>query len=192
VSTAHAEEAYGRFQLTFYWVADEKDAPGRGNALIYDSSCAVLGVTTLAFLRSLALEGTGALVDGRTLNFDARCACGWVGVPCFREVDERWGFGVDGRRLRPFRSVASDPGVVPTGTVLYIPDLDGVEVPGEPPWGGFVHDGCVVADDRGSAIGGAQLDFFVGQKDLYKILDKRLHRPVVWVYGGDGRCPARP
>lgn len=192
LSRAYGEEAYGSFQFTFYWVAHEREARGTPDAYIYDASCGVLGKTTLAFLRSLALEGTGELEDGRTLNFDARCACGWAGVPCFREIAERWGIGVEGRRLRPFRSVASDPAVVPTGTVLYIPDLDGVDMPGEPPWGGFVHDGCVVADDRGSAIGGAQLDFFVGRRDLYKLLDKRLHRPAVRVYGGDQRCRAAP
>lgn len=185
------EEPYGRFQFTFYWVAAEREARGKPDAYIaniYDQTCAILGRTTLAFLRNLALEGTGELDDGRVLNFDARCACGWVGVPCFREITDRWGIGVEGRRLRPFRSVASDPGVVPTGTVLYIPDLDGLEMPGEAPWGGFVHDGCVVADDRGSAIGGAQLDFFVGRKDFYKEIDKRLHRPMVGVYGGDEHC----
>ena len=190
--TAYADQAYGRFQLTFYWVADERDAPGTMNAYLYDATCAVLGVTTMRFLRSLALEGTGLLTDGRRLNFDARCVCGYFGVPCFREVtSDIWGLGVEGRHLRPFRSVASDPAVVPTGTVLYIPDLDGVEMPGEPPWGGFVHDGCVVADDRGGAIGGMQLDFFVGRKDVYKVVDKRLRRPEVWVYDGAEHCGER-
>ena len=36
-------------------------------------------------------------------------------------------------------------------------------MPGRAPWGGYVHDGCVVADDTGGGIDGHQLDLFVGR-----------------------------
>ena len=38
---------------------------------------------------------------------------------------------------------------------------------GRSPWGGFVHDGCVVADDTGGGIDGNQLDLFVGRRGYY-------------------------
>lgn len=40
-------------------------------------------------------------------------------------------------------------------------------MPGRSPWGGFVHDGCVIADDTGGGIDGNQLDLFVGRRGYY-------------------------
>ena len=40
-------------------------------------------------------------------------------------------------------------------------------MPGRPPWGGYVHDGCVVADDTGGHIDGNRLDLFVGRKGYF-------------------------
>jgi len=37
-------------------------------------------------------------------------------------------------------------------------------MPGRAPYGGWKHDGCVVADDTGGGIRGKQLDLFVGRK----------------------------
>ncbi len=107
----------------------------------------------------------------------------------FREElpdDEReFGIGVEVRGLTPFRSVAVDDRVIPIGTHIYVPDLDGVVMPGVPPWGGFVHDGCLVADDRGSAIGDQHLDFFVAAKVFYiSSLDARVLRRG----SGQGLC----
>ncbi len=181
----------GRFQLTFYWVAEEREAPAPPQTFVFDSRCLPVASVSLRFLRQLAMEGTGLLTDGRLLNFEGRCVCSWEGVACFKEVvDERqWGIGVDDRALVPFRSVAVDNAVIPTGARLYVPDLEGLAMPGAPPWGGFVHDGCLVADDRGGAIDGLKLDFFVGQRALYKLVDRDLHRPTVRVYDGGSRCP---
>src|SRR5262249_45940526 len=181
----------GRFQLTFYWVADERDTPGRPETFVYDSLCLPVASVSLKFLRQLALEGTGLLTDGRLINFEARCLCSWEGVACFREVvdERRWGVGVDDRALVPFRSVAVDNEVIATGTRLYVPDLDGLIMPGAAPWGGFVHDGCLVADDRGSAIGGQHLDFFVGTRAHYRAVDRDLRQPTVRVYDGGAKGP---
>jgi hypothetical protein len=41
-------------------------------------------------------------------------------------------------------------------------------MPGRAPWGGYVHDGCVVADDTGGGIDGHQLDLFVGKKAWFQ------------------------
>src|SRR5262249_49056806 len=145
---------------------------------------------SLRFLRQLAMEGTGLLTDGRLLNFDARCVCSWEGVACFKEVTDgrTWGIGVDDRALVPFRSVAVDNEVIATGARIYVPDLDGLVMPGERPWGGFVHDGCLVADDRGSAINGQHLDFFVAEKAFWKLIDRDLRARSVRVYDGGARC----
>ncbi len=64
--------------------------------------------------------------------------------------------------LLAWRTIATDPKVIPTGTVLYVPDLRG-----RPFWMGgdlYTHDGYVVADDRGGAIRGRHIDFFVGEQ----------------------------
>jgi 3D (Asp-Asp-Asp) domain-containing protein len=181
----------GRYVMTFYWVAEEAETRGRPRVIVTDSLCLPVATVSVPFLRQLAMEGTGLLTDGRLLNFEARCACGFAGVPCFMEVidDRRWGIGVDDRRLVPFRSVAVDNALIATGTRLYVADLDGLAMPGDPPWGGFVHDGCVLADDRGSAIKGAKLDFFVGRKRHYRELDRLFRRGQVRVYEGGARCP---
>jgi 3D (Asp-Asp-Asp) domain-containing protein len=181
----------GRFAFTFYWIAEERDTPARPQTWIFDSRCLPVAAVSLRYLRELATEGTGLLGDGRLVNFEDRCICSWEGVACFREVrdERRWGIGVDDRPLVPFRSVAVDNAVIATGSRLYVPDLDGLVMPGAPPWGGFVHDGCVTADDRGSAIGGQHLDFFVAERGFFKLVDRDLHQKTVRVYDGGGRCP---
>jgi 3D (Asp-Asp-Asp) domain-containing protein len=183
----------GRYAMTFYWVAEESETKAPPNMWVYDSMCLPVAAISVSFLSRLAMEGTGVLTDGRLINFQDRCACSWSGTACFKEVtDERdWGIGVDDRALAPFRSVAVDNALIATGTRLYIPDLDGLVMPGEAPWGGFVHDGCVVADDRGSAIDGPHLDFFVGWKRNFRQIDKLIDRRGVRVYEAGARCASR-
>jgi 3D (Asp-Asp-Asp) domain-containing protein len=185
--------AIGRFLFTFYWEAEETDFADPSSTFLYDRSCVPLAAVSLAYLKSLAMEGTGRLVDGRLVNFESRCLCGWANVPCFQEIaddDPRsFGIGVEGRGLSPFRSVAVDQSVIPIGTKLYVPDLDGLIMPGEPPWGGFVHDGCLVADDRGSAIDDLQLDFYSVKRNYYREIDRALNRKKVSVFEAGDRCP---
>lgn len=63
------------------------------------------------------------------------------------------------RPLMPYRTVAVDPKRFRMGQVLFIPDLRGEAfwLEGEL----FVHDGYVVAGDRGGAIKGDHIDMFV-------------------------------
>ena len=72
-----------------------------------------------------------------------------------------FGLGVDGYRLVPFRTVATDPNVVPTGTVLFIPGLRG-KLLHLPDGGTAYHNGYVFAADKGGSITGNHIDFFTG------------------------------
>lgn len=179
----------GKFQLTYYWVSDEgswikKTKKTRRNRWIYTKTCERLAKVNKLYAKQLSLEGTGLLADGRLINVSGSCKC--ARSPCFFVVDDRhrWGMGVNHRPLSPFRSVAVDSSVISIGAVLYLPDLDGVRVPGRTPWGGFIHDGCVVADDRGGNVIGKRLDLFMARRKYYKEVHGQ-HR-FSWVAVKDG------
>ena len=63
-------------------------------------------------------------------------------------------------------------------------------MPGDAPWGGFVHDGCAVAGDTGSASVGMHVDFFAGLETAYAALDGQLVLTNVTVHDGGARCPS--
>jgi 3D (Asp-Asp-Asp) domain-containing protein len=180
----------GSFKLTYYWVTAEDDFTAAADTQLFDSSCALLDTVPAAFADSLDTEGTGRLVDGRVINTTGPCNCGRS--PCYDPVDTQhpWGTGVQNRALIPFRTIAVDPKVIPYGTPLYIEELDGVVMPGDSPWGGFVHDGCVIAGDTGGAIIGTHIDFFSGLKSGYTALDAKLALKTVTIHDGGARCPA--
>jgi 3D (Asp-Asp-Asp) domain-containing protein len=180
----------GTFDFTFYYVTHEEDfarrlekkrkkklaaandndeahlvsiAPAQATVTIYEGkTCRPLADVTRAFAGQLALQGTGKLKDGRTLNVWGNCGCGYS--PCFKMTETKWGTAGTGRGLQPFRTVAVDRNRIKLGSLLYVPQLEGKTMPGRAPWGGFVHDGCVVADDTGGGIKGNQLDLFVGRR----------------------------
>jgi 3D (Asp-Asp-Asp) domain-containing protein len=127
--------------------------------------CEEIAEVSPEFASQLQLQGTGKLHDGRVLNIAGRCECGHT--PCFHVTPTQWGTAGTGKPLQPFRTVAVDPKVVKLGSLLYVPLLEGRTMPGRAPWGGYVHDGCVVADDVGGGIDGNQLDLFVGRKAYF-------------------------
>jgi 3D (Asp-Asp-Asp) domain-containing protein len=179
----------GEFRITFYWMAMERqddDAQAR-EVVLLDRACEPLAEVTRDFAARLALEGTGRLSDGRIINVAGACdcesACYYLPRP-----HKRWGVGVARRPLAPFRSVAVDPRHVAIGQLLYVPELDGLTMPGRRPYGGFVHDGCVIADDRGGNIVGQQLDFFTGRRAYYNALYRRHRLSTVNVHDGSGLC----
>jgi 3D (Asp-Asp-Asp) domain-containing protein len=168
----------GPFEITFYYVIGEeevaKKTPANDNhstdlasiaetevSTLYDSKCEPIAQVQPEFASALALQGTGKLRDGRVLNIWGGCAC--PHTPCFQVTSAQWGTAGSGKPLQPFRTVAVDPKVIKVGSWLYVPLLEGRTMPGRAPWGGFVHDGCVVADDTGGGIDGHQLDLFVGR-----------------------------
>jgi 3D (Asp-Asp-Asp) domain-containing protein len=179
----------GAFMLTYYWVTSEVDFSGALDTPLYDRSCAVLATVSSAFARALGVEGTGRLADGRVVNVDGACTC--ASPTCYVEVDAAhpFGYGVGGRALVPFRSIAVDKSVIAYGSHLYIPELDGVTMPSGPGHTGFVHDGCVSADDTGGGIIGRHVDFFSAEKAAYLTLDGALRLNQVTVRTGGTRCP---
>lgn len=178
----------GSFQLTYYWVSDESDHPGGSNETLYDPDCNALATVSADFADALTLEGTGRLNDGRVLNYWNTCGC--PNSPCFFEVDEDhpWGFGVENRALQPFRSLAVDTDVLNIGDWVYVAEFDGLMMPGDSPWGGFVHDGCVIADDIGGGINGQHIDFFSGLRSFYTNLDGTLGITQVTLHAPGDRC----
>ena len=179
----------GSFQLTYYWVTTEEEFTGTKDTNLYDKSCKLLATVTAKFAASLKLEGTGRLSDGRILNWDGTCSC--PTSPCYLVADAQhpWGYGVQGKALVPFRSFAVDKNEIPYGSKVYVPELDGVKVPGDSPWGGFTHDGCFSADDTGGAIIGKHVDWFVALKQHYTTLDGQLGSTSITVHQGGARCP---
>ncbi len=214
--------ALGDFQMTFYYLIAEQEVPSRrhkkaeaselgddGETLaaiapsapdpqddrvtIYEAkSCASLAEVSRRYAAELLLQGSGQLNDGRVLNVWGNCSC--PRSPCFQVATDRskWGLAGTGRALSPFRTVAVDPKVVPLGTLLYIPELDGLRMPGREPIGGFIHDGCVVADDTGGGVKGKQVDLFVGRKAYWQGLARRGGSHAwarhITVYPGAGKC----
>lgn len=136
---------------------------------LYDGSgCAPVAEVSRGFAAELRMQGTGRLRDGRILNIWGDCAC--ERSPCFHVTGRQWGNAGNGRPLQPFRTVAVDPKLIRMGSLLYVEALDGRRMPGKAPWGGFVHDGCVAADDTGGGIDGHQIDLFVGRRAYYRAL----------------------
>jgi 3D (Asp-Asp-Asp) domain-containing protein len=182
--------ALGSFQLTYYWITDEADYTGVPDTTVYDASCNVLATVAADFWDSMRLEGTARLIDDRVVNYWGSCNC--PRSPCFFEVDadHPWGYGSMSRALVPFRSVAVDRDVLAIGESLYAPALDGLLVPGEPPWGDFIHDGCLTADDTGGGITGMHIDFFVALRSAYLDINGELGLSDVELYQGGDRCPA--
>lgn len=183
----------GNFNITFYYVVGEEDvkpklpdvavandnaqaelaaiAPTEHVTLYEPRSCNPIADVTPEFESQVILQGTGKLRDGRVVNIWGACSC--PNKPCFKVTASQWGTGGSGKPLEPFRTVAVDRKVVKLGSLLYIPILEGQTMPGRPPWGGYVHDGCVVADDTGGGIDGHQLDLFVGRKSYYAAMSWR-------------------
>jgi 3D (Asp-Asp-Asp) domain-containing protein len=179
----------GTFQLTYYWLAEPRGSKlAKTETLFHRKGCKTVATVSPTFARRLRVEGGGRLSDGRVVSTSGTCDC--PSSPCYFEPGKhkRWGVGVGKRALSPFRSVAVDPTTVSIGTMLYIPALDGLSMPGAKPWGGFVHDGCVIADDRGGSVRGRQLDFFMAQRRHYTAFDNRHHLKKVTVLDGAKHC----
>jgi 3D (Asp-Asp-Asp) domain-containing protein len=211
----------GQFTITFYYVIGEDEIPeapvaandnrsgttggtgtGDGEAELASitpdqvtlyaggGKCEPIAEVSKEFAQQVAVQGTGKLRDGRVVNIWGACNCGHS--PCFKVTPAQWGMAGSGKPLQPFRTVAVDPKVVKLGSLLYVPLLEGRTMPGRQPWGGYVHDGCVIADDTGGHIAGQRLDLFVGRKAYFLGLSGSQGRHAwarhVPVFDGTGIC----
>ena len=179
-------ERLGRYRLTYYHIA-RQDPKDRSRAVpLRDRRGKVLARVSRKFARRVLLQGTGRLADGRLINVAGGCR---KSRRCYHILDEdiEHGIGARDQELRPFRSVAAPPHIR-FGTVLYIPELDGLPVPGGLANGSYVHDGCVVADDRGGGIKGRQLDLFTADSQRYRLFHRKNKIVRVTVHRGGERC----
>lgn len=145
----------GKALMTFYWIIDEADSRyrhARKNATLRDIHGKVLAETSARFKRDLTMEGTGWLLDGRTVMFEKKVG----GDSRFRITRAQYGLGSLGCPLVPYRTIAVDSRFVKRGSTLYIPQLKGARLPD-----GTEHDGMFVATDRGH-FRGKHIDVFIG------------------------------
>jgi 3D (Asp-Asp-Asp) domain-containing protein len=169
----------GTFVHTFYWMEFEADYPGAPDTPLAGRDCQPLATVSKAFADRVCVEGTGRLTSGALLNLSGPCACGYpcpdTGVSvCFFSAPEKsahWGYGSNGNPLVPLRSLAIAGDVLPRGTVLYIPEWNGVKMPEADGIGGFEHDGCFRIDDIGYGIEGTHYDLYTGTSNLWQELE---------------------
>jgi 3D (Asp-Asp-Asp) domain-containing protein len=191
----------GRFVHTFYWMEFESDYPGRADTELAGSDCHALATVPEAFADRICVEGSGRLASGALLNLSGECDCGTAcpetgASVCFFPIAETralWGYGSAGNPLVPLRSLAIEQSVVPHGTVLYIPEWDGLAIPASPHGiGGFVHDGCFKVDDVGYGVEGRHYDFYAGTSALWMALEQLMPTASsTTVYRDPARCAGK-
>ncbi len=154
----------GDLKPTFYWVALEtRDGQPRNNALM-DVNGRVIANVSSKFLKELRMEGTGRMLDGRIINFHVRVdnQIRWRFCP----PSAPYGYGLEDYILKPFRSVAVDPEVIPIPSRVYIPAAKGTKLPD-----GTIHDGFFEAIDIGQAIQNHRIDMFTAMGDQSAVFE---------------------
>jgi 3D (Asp-Asp-Asp) domain-containing protein len=149
---------------------------GYGKVPLRDTDGEELGpnITLEQWCRS-ALEGSVRILyeDGRTktFNYDGSnelfendCSAFYpfkLGKSKFKLAKNAYGHGAGLYNLKPFRTVATDPNVIPTGTILYIPAARGAKILLDD--GKYIiHDGYFFAGDVGGAVKLDHIDVFIG------------------------------
>lgn len=182
-----------RFRNTYYDFP--KEDTGAKDTPIYDATCKVITQVTRDFHDRVCVQGSGRLSTGETVSFAKRnCDCAEV-CPrtdqkiCFERLDPArfpTGRGALGKPITPLRSIAVDSSVIPLGTVVFIPEFKGLDVPG-----GGKHDGCFIAEDRGLKVIGRQIDIFTGDPSITTLVNAKVpSNKGVRVYPNDPRCRA--
>ncbi|MEC9441395.1 MAG: 3D domain-containing protein [Myxococcota bacterium] len=165
----------GTYWITYYYKSTEASHSGADNTPIYDSSCNVIKQVPSSFASSACIEGSGKLEDGRVINYKQSCSCSNNPCSfCWEVVDSNqfpWGKGNRNNPLVPLRSLAVDTRIVSNGTLIYLQEFDGVDIPRVGELGGFKHDGCFRADDVGGAIVGDHFDVFAGTEEMHQALE---------------------
>jgi 3D (Asp-Asp-Asp) domain-containing protein len=168
----------GTFRNTYYDFPTEAEHSGPAISLM-SSSCQPIAKVPRGFYEAVCVQGSGSLKAGGTVSFSKRdCACAEV-CPrtgqkiCFDALDKAafpWGRGAAGTAITPLRTIAADTSVLPMGTVVYIPELDGAPR-GET---GETVDGCFVVEDRGLRVKGEHVDVFTGHSAQTAMLNERV------------------
>ncbi len=168
----------GTFRNTYYDFPTEAEHTGPAVSLM-NASCQPIAKVPRGFYEAVCVQGSGSLKAGGTVSFSKRdCACAEV-CPrtgqkiCFDALDKAafpWGRGAAGSAITPMRTIAADTAVLPMGTVVYIPELDGASR-GE---GGDTLDGCFVVEDRGLRVKGEHVDIFTGHSAQTALLNERV------------------
>ncbi|MDD4975524.1 MAG: 3D domain-containing protein [Bacteriovorax sp.] len=159
---------------TTYYLPEFVD--GSGEVALRDNSGNELGpkLTLQEWCRS-ALEGSVRIVfktaEFKTYNFDSNSGlfsndCSEfstlnIGNTKFRIANGTFGDGDGKYKLVPYRTIATDPLSIPTGTVLYIPKAQGAKIllkNGQT----IIHDGYFFAGDLGGLIKLKHIDVFLG------------------------------
>jgi len=167
----------GTFRNTYYDFPNESAFDGATTSLM-NASCQPIATVPKAFYDAVCVQGSGSLARGGTVSFAKRdCACAEV-CPrtgqkiCFDALDRAsypWGRGAAGTPITPLRSIAADTSVLPMGTVLYIPELDGAARSDGTP-----ADGCFVVEDRGLKVEGSHVDIFTGDPRETAMLNRKV------------------
>ena len=168
----------GTFRNTYYDFPRETDHSGAAISLM-NATCQPIAQVPRSFYEAVCVQGSGTLKRGGTVSFSKRdCACAEV-CPrtgqriCFDALDATafpWGRGAAGTPITPMRTLAADTSVLPMGTVVYIPELDGA--PRDE--AGDVHDGCFVVEDRGLRVKGEHVDIFTGFAANTALMNERV------------------
>lgn len=163
----------GTFRNTYYDFPAEGDYKGETVAL-KDAQCRTIKNVPKDFHDKVCVQGSGTLLDGQTVSFNRRdCECA-AECPrtkqriCFDALSSTkypWGRGATGGPITPLLTIATDTAVIPFGTSVYIPEYEGMPTDGE----GTRHDGCFIAQDRGSKVKGKHVDVFAGQEAVTKV-----------------------
>lgn len=160
----------GVFRNTYYNFPDERDYQGGDDAQVMSGACSTIATVPRGFFEAVCVQGSGRLRSGQTISFarrDCECAdlCPRSGQKiCFEPLDRAsfpWGRGAMGTAITPLRTVAVDSAVIPLGTPIYIPEFDGLPLDEEQ---SGVHDGCFIAQDRGTRVVGEHVDVFTGRE----------------------------
>lgn len=182
-----------RFRNTYYDFPREDT--GTKDTAIFDATCKLITNVTREFHDRVCVQGSGRLSTGETVSFAKRnCECAET-CPrtsqkiCFERLDPArfpTGRGALGKPITPLRSIAVDSSVIPLGTVVFIPEFKGLELPG-----GGKHDGCFIAEDRGLKVVGRQIDIFTGDPTITTHVNGKVpSNKGVRVYPNDPRCRA--
>ncbi len=168
----------GTFRNTYYDFPREADHSGAAVALM-NATCQPIAQVPRSFYEAVCVQGSGTLKRGGTVSFSKRdCACAEI-CPrtgqriCFDALDAAafpWGRGAAGTPITPMRTLAADTTVLPMGTVVYIPELDGAPRDES----GAAHDGCFVVEDRGLKVKGEHVDIFTGFAASTALLNERV------------------